>query len=72
MIDKFIDALELDYLKIYDKDILSECLTLIDNNGKIEAASGKHDDLIIACSIALQVKPDTSIFHKDIDDIIKL
>lgn len=72
MIDKFIDAVEMDYLKIYDKDILSECLTLIDNNGKIEAATGKHDDLIIACAISLQVKPDTQLSSQDIESLIKL
>lgn len=71
MVDKFIQSLESDYIKIYDRSILSECLTLIDNNGKIEAATGKHDDLIIACSIALQVKPNENISY-DIDSIIKL
>lgn len=55
MIDNFIDAVEDRHLKIYDKDILSECLTLIDNNGKIEAAPGKHDDCITASAIGLQI-----------------
>lgn len=72
MIDKFVDAVEMDYLKIYDKDILSECLTLINNDGKIEAATGKHDDLIIACAISLQVKPDLHFSNQNIEDLIKL
>lgn len=72
MIDKFIEAFDGGHLKIYDKAILAECLTLINNNGKIEASSGKHDDLIIACSIALQVKPDTKFLHTDLESLIKL
>lgn len=72
MIDNFIQCVESDYVKIYDKDILSECLTLIDNDGKIEAAKGKHDDLIIACAIALKVKPDSKIKSLDISQIIQL
>lgn len=72
MIDRLIEAIDSDYLKIYDKDILTECLTLINNNGKIEAATGKHDDLIIACAIALQIKPDSRISYDDIESRIKL
>lgn len=55
MIDNFIDAAETRLLKVLDREILGECLTLIDNNGKIEAAEGKHDDCIIACAIAFQL-----------------
>lgn len=72
MLDRLIEAIESDYLLIYDKDILSECLTLINNNGKIEAATGKHDDLIIACAIALQIRPDSRINYNDIESRIKL
>jgi hypothetical protein len=55
MIDAFIDALEDGYLKVNDKEILTECLTLVDNAGKIEAASGKFDDCITSTAIGLQV-----------------
>lgn len=72
MMDKFVEAFDSMHLKIPDKDILSECLTLINNNGKIEAASGKHDDLIIACAIALQIKPDASSSIFDVESRIKL
>jgi hypothetical protein len=72
MIDRFIESIEENYLKVFDKDILSELLTLVNNNGKIEAATGKHDDLIIACAIALQIKPDSRINFDDIESRIKL
>jgi hypothetical protein len=72
MLDRFIQCVEGDYFTIPDKTILAECLTLVDNNGKIEAATGKHDDLIIACSIALQVLPDVNITPTDISTKIKL
>jgi hypothetical protein len=55
MLNAFIDAVENKYITIHDKYILGECLTLVNNNGKVEAAAKKHDDGIIASSIALQV-----------------
>lgn len=55
MLDTFIDAVENNNATINDMIILNECLTLINNNGKIEAAEGKHDDTIIATSIAIQL-----------------
>lgn len=55
MINSFIDAVENKYISINDKYIFNECLTLINNEGKIEAASTKHDDSIIATAIALQL-----------------
>lgn len=55
MLNAFIDAVENKYLKLCDKYILNECLTLINNEGKTEAAEGKHDDSIIATAIALQM-----------------
>lgn len=55
MINAFIDAVENKYISISDKYILGECLTLVNNNGKVEAAEKKHDDSIIATSISLQL-----------------
>lgn len=55
MIDDFIDSVENKITKINDETILSECSTLVDKDGKIEAASGKNDDTIIATAIALQL-----------------
>ena len=60
MINAFIDAVENKYLNLHDKYILGECLTLVNNEGKIEAAEGKHDDSIIATSIALQLALNSS------------
>lgn len=55
LINTFIDAVENKSIILNDKNILNECLTLVNNKGKIEAADNKHDDCIIATSIALQM-----------------
>lgn len=55
MIDAFIDSLESGMVEFNSPEIFKECLTLIDNDGKIEAATGKHDDAVIAGSIAIQM-----------------
>jgi len=55
MLNAFIDGVENKGIKLNDATTLNECLTLIVNNGKIEAAQGKHDDCVIASSIALQM-----------------
>lgn len=39
----------------YDTDLLNECLTFIEEKGKLEAITGKHDDNIIATAIAMQM-----------------
>ena len=63
MLNTFIDAVENSTVKINDMTILNECLTLVNNKGKIEAAQGKHDDSVIASSIAIQL----SINAKQLD-----
>lgn len=55
MLDTFIEAVEERALTINSKAVLYECLTLIDNDGKIEAEDGETDDAVIATSIALQM-----------------
>lgn len=55
MIDTFIEGVENGTIKLNDRDTLSECLTLTNNNGKIEAEDTKHDDLFIAACIATQM-----------------
>lgn len=55
MIDTFIDGVENQTFQLNCKETLGECLTLIVNNGKIEAESGRHDDCVIAAAIALQM-----------------
>ena len=59
MINSFVDAVENKYISINDKYIFNECLTLVNNDGKIEAAETKHDDSIIATAIALQLVLET-------------
>jgi len=69
MIDGFIDGVEDEIVKLNSNLTLNECLTLINNKGKIEAEDGEHDDCIIAASIAIQMcikeKSNISIY----DDI---
>lgn len=55
MINAFIDSVEDGPLVVNDKEILTECLTLVDDDGKIVASEGKHDDCVIATAIALQI-----------------
>lgn len=55
MMNAFIHAVESNQLKLADREILSECLTLVNTNGKIQAADTKHDDCIVATAIALQM-----------------
>lgn len=55
MINAFRDGVENRTIEVNDKTTLGECLTLIVNSGKIEAAEGKHDDCVIASAIALQM-----------------
>ena len=55
MIDDYIDAVEESEMKLNDFTSVNECMKLIDNNGKIEAMKGEHDDTVIANAIALQM-----------------
>lgn len=53
--NRFVDAIDDGNMIVNDKEILNECLTLVDNNGKLEASDGKNDDCIAASAIALQI-----------------
>jgi len=55
MLNQFIDAVEDGFLEIRSKVTLREMLTLVNKNGKIQAADGKHDDGVMATAIGLQV-----------------
>ena len=55
MIDQFIEGVENNTVKLLCKDTLDECLTLTNNNGKIQANDSKHDDLFISACIAVQM-----------------
>lgn len=74
MVDTFIDGVENGTIKINSRDTLGECLTLIDNKGKIEAEEGEHDDCIIADSIAIQMllKETVSTLYDNLHQKIRL
>jgi len=72
MVDFFVQMVESNELICNDPEILSQCLTLVNNKGKIEAATGKHDDLIIACCIALQIKPLNTVTEANLSSKINL
>jgi len=55
MIDCFIDGVESGMIKLNSLDTLGECLTLVNDGGKIEATEGENDDTIIAASIGIQM-----------------
>lgn len=69
MLDALIDGIENNMMILNSYDTLSECLTFVNNKGKLEAEDGEHDDTIIASAIALQMcikeKSNLSIY----DDI---
>jgi len=74
MVNALIDGIENETVKINHLTTLKECLTLMNNNGKIEAISGKHDDSFIATSIALQlvIQFSASSAYNNISDKILL
>lgn len=56
MMSDFKEAIRDELYIIHCPELYSECMTLIDNQGKIEADSGCHDDRVLAYSIALQIR----------------
>lgn len=72
MLNALKDGLENYNLKVYSKELLTEALTLINNNGKIQASEGKHDDIIVATAIALQMCLNQSINYDNIENRILL
>ncbi len=55
MINALIESVENGTTKLVDRETLGECLTLVNNEGKIEAEEGKKDDLFIAACISVQL-----------------
>lgn len=55
MIDTLVEGVENGTATLTDKATLAECLSLINNNGKLEAEKGKKDDRVIAAAISLMV-----------------
>lgn len=74
MLDCFIDSVEDGIVVLNSNDTLNECLTLVNNKGKIEAEEGEHDDCIIAASIAIQMcilqKSNLSLYDNLEDTIL--
>lgn len=56
MMSDFKEAIRDELYIIHCPELYGECMTLIDNHGKIEADSGCHDDRVLAYSIALQIR----------------
>lgn len=54
LLDLFVEAIRDNWLKINFRETFRECLTLVDNNGKIEADTGKHDDSVISAALSLK------------------
>jgi hypothetical protein len=54
-LDTFIEGVENESVHLNDLDTFRECLTLVNEDKKIQAAQGKHDDCILASAIALQM-----------------
>ncbi len=55
LLDTFIEAVDTGVVTLRSREIFAECLTLVDNGGKIEAESGKHDDCVIAAALGIKV-----------------
>ena len=57
IIDKEIDLIENNIELFNDIDMLNECLTFIyDKDGRPDAMSGKHDDILISDMIANEIR----------------
>lgn len=54
LVDTFVEAMQSGEFHCQTKETFAECLTLVDNNGKIEAEDGKHDDCVIATALAIK------------------
>jgi hypothetical protein len=69
MVNEGIEAIESGFVSIKSKETLREMLTLVNNNGKIEAAKGKHDDCVMATFIAIQLLLEIANRIKDYENI---
>jgi len=74
MLDTLIDGVENGSVQLQDRTTLQECLTLVQENGKIEAGTGKHDDCVIASAIAVQmcIKEGSLSLYDNIGKMIRI
>lgn len=61
LLDTFIESVEDETTTLNDRETFKECRTLVNNEGKIEAVGGKHDDTIIAGAIGLRMVVESEI-----------
>jgi hypothetical protein len=67
IIDKEVDLIENNIDLFTDITMLNECLTFVyDKNGRPDARSGKHDDILIADMIANEIRSQQS-FEIELD-----
>lgn len=55
MVDRLISAIEDSEIKLNSHDTIGECMTMVEDKGKIEAMKGKHDDCFISVAIGLEL-----------------
>lgn len=74
LINNFIDAVENKTILFKDEALIKECLTLVNKNGKIEAETGKHDDLVMSAGVAVQmfIKHGSVDLYENISSLIKV
>jgi len=72
MVNTFIDGFENETIKINSPETLGECLTLVNNKGKIEADTGHHDDCFMSGCIGVQMlmSDSTNDFYENISQKI--
>ena len=74
MVDAFVESVDNNTIAIKQHELLNECLTLISDKGKIQAADGKHDDCVIASCIALQmvIEESSSLSYNKLNSMIRV
>lgn len=53
MLDSLKEVLEDESFTVNDPDLFNECLTFVEDNGKLQAQKGKNDDAVMATAIAV-------------------
>jgi len=74
MLDAFIESMDNNTIGINQYELLNECLTLVEDKGKIQAAPGKHDDCVIAECIAIQmlIEESSNMSYTNLSSLIRV